>query len=161
MVQLRQRVRDISPHDVAAELESFLTSDINLPWPLQPSDAIELMKHPPPFRGGTHKEKCLDCMTTIAEINEAWDAGVDECLHQWPDYRSPETSGVGEDEIVNFYTQNGFDRWGFEEKGYNDLGQHYLDIPAEWRRAKDPMSRYTAQRMVCERVCNQIARYSR
>lgn len=159
LIEAHERHGSISFLDVAQYLESF-TSGTNWNWNLGRKNAINFMINPPAFRGRTHTENCLGCMLTETEIDQAWDEGLAECLRHWQDFHSPELPGVGEDAMVDFYLDNGFDEDGFNEEGYNAEGRHHLEIPSEWQGAKYPISYYSAKRSVRDGIRSRIVRYS-
>jgi hypothetical protein len=71
-------------------------------------------------------------MQSLSENNENLISGLKKRMDEWLDNKLMKTPGIGEDDIVDWYTNGGFDSWGFDEDGYNDEGIHYLNIPYEW-----------------------------
>ncbi|PMD35777.1 hypothetical protein L207DRAFT_586815 [Hyaloscypha variabilis F] len=155
-----KRFHELSSPDISRRLDLFMTPGLSWPWPLHASDALERLIRPPHFRG-IHTDQCQqDCVRSVAEINQAWDEGIQRTLHGWTDGSAPETEGIGEAKIITIYDENGFDDGGFNEDGFNEDMVYFMDIYEDWQGAKDPISRYACERMMRESILSQIPRYS-
>ena len=67
--------------------------------------------------------------------------------------------GIGEEEYVDFYWNQGFDGEVFDVNGFNaERGTQrlYMDINEGWQGAKDPISMYAANRIMRDNILAQI-----
>lgn len=154
-----KRFGSLSSPDISRRLDLFMTPGIPWPWPLRESDALQSLIHPP-FFSGHHTPQCPGCVRSISETTALWDNGIRKPLKGWEDNETIDTPGIGEEDILEFYGENGYDHEGFDENGFNEDGLHYMQIEEEWQGAKDPISSYAARRIVRDRILSQIPRYS-
>ena len=154
-----ERFESISSPDVGRRLDLFMTPGISWPWPLYASDALERLIRPPYF-GGHHSDQCQECVRSIDEINDAWNAGVKKSLEGWSDNNASCTRGIGEEEVIDFYDEDGLDTGGFDANGFDTEGTYFMDIYEDWQGAKDPISTYAAKRTFRDGILSQIPRYS-
>jgi len=129
------------------------------PWPLHASDALDSLIHPHFFRGH-HTAQCQNCLHSISEINESWDEGIRKSLEGWADNETENIHGIGEEEFLEFYYEDGFDDGGFDENGFNEYGVYYMDVYEDWQGAIDPISSYAASRIMRDGILSNIPRYS-
>lgn len=153
-----ERFGSISSPDVGRRLDLFMTPGISWPWPLHASDALQRIRTP--YFGGHHSDRCQECVRSIDEINDAWNAGVKKSLEGWPDNNASCTRGIGEEEVIDFYDEDGLDKGGFDANGFDTDGNYFTDIYEDWQGAKDPISTYAAERIFRDGILSQIPRYS-
>jgi hypothetical protein len=154
-----ERFESISSPDVGRRLDLFMTPGISWLWPLHASDALETLIRPP-YSGGHHSDQCQECVRNLDEVNNAWNAGVKKSLEGWPDNYASCTRGIGEEEVIEFYDEDGLDKGGFDANGFDTEGTYFMDVYEDWQGAMDPISTYAAERISRDGILSQIPRYS-
>jgi hypothetical protein len=95
-----------------------------------------------------------------------WDIGLSKPIAGWADYNAKELRGVGEKSIVNFFRRGGFDKFGFNVKGYDRFSTHYSDVlklaDSEGDDARQIQRRLVdaTRRMMLAGILENIPRYA-
>jgi hypothetical protein len=155
------RAGTLSAQNIGWRLELFTTSTISWPWPLHPSDMIDR------FAGLRHTQKrhssdmCRKCVLSREEVEIVWNRGIGRSTVGWRDNEAEDLPGVSEEEIENFYEDEGFDHFGFNSQGYNAEGVHHLDFREEWQDFPNALTEAAAWRLVLEDILSHIPRYAK
>jgi hypothetical protein len=119
-------------------------------WPLNIEDAHA--------RGFSHQpSEC--CAMIMKAIDAHWVDGLRKPLQAWKDFRfrSGEQVNTGR-EIIESYSDDGFDDHGFDKDGYNGEGVHYRDAPYNFDGAVDPMHPSAAERGILISIVEAISK---
>jgi hypothetical protein len=120
--------RNLSSPDIRHSIEQYMFSAPSEPWPIRPADTLERFRPGSEWPVEHDAIKCHDCVLNQEQANMNWDIGLSKPIAGWADYNAKELRGVGEKRIVNFFRRGGFDKFGFNVKGYDRFSTHYSDV---------------------------------
>jgi hypothetical protein len=136
-----------------------MTSKILWPWPLHPTDNLEKLNSLPGYQKHHKAGGCFGCVLSREEIDDEWKRGIVKSLKGWADNNAKELPGVGEEEVQDFFDEDGLDEYGFNEEGYNSDGIHYLDYKEDEQQNPNEIPDVIAWRLVIQDILDHIPRY--